>query len=423
MKKNILIVLLCLFLPHCAFASSPAVSPAGSPVYSEAVAVAETPCEYTPDWPNYDGSTNGTLVEDFIQTGQWNTGEYAQYDENTSLTVFTTTPDGSANSYSLESGIVTSNPCNLTLSYSSGSTLASGGSLGQPDLVQFSSTRYLVASNNNNTDSFDFYLIDETGATVDSISYTSGTIADNFKHDLTAHDEDTAVLGFRGNGTDTLILLAIDAASDTLSYGSALNTAVSTTGLPGLASLTSTAGVVTTSYKPYRYTVSGTALTIDYEATYGFDPGATTNQNAYARKIDTGKALLVYKLGSGGSANKYQMILATDTGSALNTSSKVTINTVTVGHDRANELEIVYDYDGSTAYALLAYPGNTSTNCQTSLLSYNGTSLSVVDNETTVATSDVGCEHPTVHTFLNGSALLHYQDDVYWDWIALSGPQ
>lgn len=409
-----LIIICVLWFPASAWALTPAmigaVSHAGCPSHGT-------------DWSTWTGANNGTLVEDYLGTQQWNTGTYESLGDNTALHVYATTDDGGT-TYRLESAIVTMEPNCKTLSRGTPNILTTWNAIfSLPVTAKLSSTRFLSIASISNINDLEVYLLDETGAVIDSDILVDVVGNGGGLFELAAHSSTIAVAAYRRLSDSDLGAVAIDVTGDNIVFGSEveLKDAITVRG-PGIVAMNSTRGLVTDGNGAIRYTLSGTTITAGSEIAVDSLAAAWVGTGVYrAMMIDTNTALVTYKPGYGGASGKLKASVLKDDGTTLSRLSQDYMTSAygTVALRSRHSAEVQAYSSGITDGLYLLSFEDTNNDCGLNMMKWNGTAITLI-TETTLATSPIACEHGTLFAYNNGLLVAHWQDDVYWDWKVIS---
>lgn len=375
------------------------------------------------DWALWDGTNDGALVEDYTGTDQWNTGQYATIDDNRSLHVYSSVRGEDTTQTDLKVAIVSVNGSTKKASLGTQTILDTvENKIGLPSLTKLSDTRFLATNVIAVDGTIDVYLLDETGALIDSDTYSTDTDA-RTPQQVVAHSSTLAVLAFTGKADFDGYLLAIDVTGDNISFGTRVEFADSIAWLstnPGLIAFTATRGMVFTDRLGFRYTISGTDITIGSNirfsnGTSGVDGGKKSD----AIIIDDDTALVVFNR-----SNLRYASVVSDDGTTQTKLDEINLSATKSDIWKSPSLVELIEYQSGVqdGYYLSVFQSKETGEAgkvMAVLFSWDGVNLTK-QTEVNIIDIDGAAEHPTIHKFENGLVIYHHQDAVLWDWKVLS---
>ena len=395
-----------------------------TPAMIGAVSHAGCPTHGT-DWSTWNGTNNGVMVEDYLGTQQWNTGTYANLTDDTALHAYTTTTDSGTN-YRLETAIVTMDANCKTLTRGTPTVLKTWSAVASlPSMAKMSATRFLVVASVTGANALEAYLVDNTGALIDSDTLANQITNGGSGFEIASHSSTIAVVGFRRQSDSDLGAVAIDITGDNIVFGTPVElkdlVSVSQSG-PSVVAVTSTRGMMIDANAATRYTLSGT--TISYGAEIAPDSLASIWAGSGTYRgilIAANTVLITYKPAYGGASGKLRASVVTDDGTTMSRAAQLYITSAygTVALKSRHSTEVrQYSAGVNNGLYLVAFE-DTNNDCAVNMISWSGSAIAL-ERETTLGTSVVFCEHVLAHKFDNGLVAAHWQDDVYWDWQVLS---
>lgn len=227
------------------------------------------------DWSSYDGTNNGTVTT--LATSPNLSNHASALMSGTSGIWVGANADLSPADY--ETRLLTVDGVTVSLGAGVAELDVSSSSNAQ-DCVAMSATRFLFISPTLSDGTLDVALISEAGAVIDKLATAASfveVIADYSS--VTRHSDTVAVYSYRDFSTNDGYMVAIDISGDTITMGTPVAIDTPTlTGKPGIGALTATLGHVQHNGGVYRYTLSGTTITVGNKVnltTIGNSPGSS----------------------------------------------------------------------------------------------------------------------------------------------------
>lgn len=251
------------------------------------------------DWSGYDGSQNGTPVD--LIASDHRGGWACAVDETRILAVQSEGPNGSADFVArLIARGENKTPLlgdALVLESPAGTVIGTN-----PYCIQLTPTRYLVTCRifDGSVWTGKLWLLGLSGETLSLLSGADYVDTPDLIFGLTRHSDTVAVFSYQEAVSNRPHLVAVDVSGDTITQGTPVQ-ADSNTFAASCApvGLTATTGHFAGENDVFRYTVSGTAITMGNDAAVA----GMANRAKRTTRIDDTHSLLMFVDPSGGAGN------------------------------------------------------------------------------------------------------------------------
>jgi len=355
-----------------------------------------------PDWSTYTGANNGVATNDasIINRSGWMVGisdTQILYVANEQSTL----PD-------LVSRVITRNGTNITIG--SPTTLISDMATGlynQPEVKKLSATRYLTIGEHHDAgDLCKLFLLDETGAKI-AESTVPGETVQATSMSIAVHSATKVVITFADTVGKDPHLVACDLTGDAFSWGTPITVATTAASYTEICALTATVGHVSHKNRVWRYTVSGTTVTLGNSTRMETSVGDSSNGGGRAIvRLDDTHSMVIYKQSS---TALPMAIIITDATTPTTSNSPFQIDTETIQGWPIG----IADVKGDGTTFLVCYGrGVVEKYAKSVVLTVDHSDWSISKSANVQVSGNLFADHVTCAAFgTSGYALCVWQDD------------